>query len=72
MMEMTEELTLLTTKRDKLVERLDAIKQDIGRGLNRDSSEQAVELENAEVLDEIARVTQNELDRLNARIARLQ
>ena len=49
-----------------------AIKKDVGRGLNRDSSEQAVELESAEVLDEIARVTQAEFDRVNEQIARLK
>ncbi len=54
-----EELLL---KRDELHNRLDAIKTDYGRGLNADSEERAQELENADVLAEISRVTIEELE----------
>jgi len=51
----------LLRKRDELQDRLDAIKADYGRGLNADSEERAQELENADVLAEISRVTLEEL-----------
>ena len=37
----------LIAKRDELLNRVESIKKDFRRGLNKDSSEQAVELENA-------------------------
>ena len=40
----------LLRRRDELRERLNAIKRDYGRGLDKDFEEQAIELENAEVL----------------------
>ncbi|NND90088.1 MAG: hypothetical protein HKN42_04430 [Granulosicoccus sp.] len=61
----------LRARRAQLSERLAAIRRDIGRGLDRDSSEQAVELENAEVLEEIARVTQVEIDGIDEQLAKL-
>ena len=62
----------LTAKRDELLNRVETIKKDFRRGLNKDSSEQAVELENAEVLDEIARVSMEELAKVNVAIERLK
>ena len=62
----------LTAKRDELLNRVESIKKDFRRGLNKDSSEQAVELENAEVLDEIARVSMEELAKVNVAIERLK
>ena len=62
----------LTAKRDELLNRVKSIKKDFRRGLNKDSSEQAVELENAEVLDEIARVSMEELAKVNVAIERLK
>jgi len=59
----------LLDKRDELQDRLDRILADIGQGLDPDSSERAVQLENAEVLDEIARVTDEELKKLELQIA---
>ncbi len=58
----------LETRRQELVERLDAIKRDYGRGLDKDFEEQAVQLENAEVLAEIARVTAEELTKVDRAI----
>ena len=54
----------LMEKRRELEERLDKIKADIRGGLNSDFEEQAVELENRDVLLEIARVTEEELARI--------
>jgi len=62
----------LETRRQELIERLDAIKRDYGRGLDKDFEEQAVQLENAEVLAEIARVTADELGEVNRAIAGLR
>jgi RNA polymerase-binding transcription factor DksA len=47
----------LLEKRSELSARLEAIEKDYSRGLDQDSAERAVQLENAEVLNEIARVT---------------
>jgi hypothetical protein len=68
-MSMARTRSELEAKRDELQERLDRIKADYRRGLDRDSQEQALELENREVLDEIYRVTGEELARVNAELA---
>lgn len=67
-----DELQNLLKKRDELRARLAAIRRDYRGGLERDSEEQAVQLENAEVLAEIARVSTEELEKLERRIAVLQ
>lgn len=55
-----------------LKKRLNAINKDYAKGLNSDWEEQAAELENAEVLQEISRVTAEELSKLEAGIERLE
>ena len=62
----------LIAKREELLARLDAIKRDYGKGLEADSSEQAIQLENAEVLEEISRVTSEELAKVTVAIERLE
>ena len=54
----------LLKKSAGLQTRLEAIKADIQSGLSADLSEQAVELENREVLLEIERTTKEELNRI--------
>jgi len=54
----------LLVKRDELIERLTAIEKDYKQGLDADAEERAVQLENAEVLDGIARAAREELDRI--------
>lgn len=61
----------LRQRRDELQQRLDAIKADYQRGLSADSDEQAIELENAEVLAEISRVAATELDRVEQELRQL-
>jgi len=63
---MNEHLTQseLEAKRKVLLERLEKIKKDTAQRLDTDSSERAVELENAEVLNEINRVTREELEKI--------
>lgn len=67
----TDEAELIQ-RRAVLGQRLDAIDVDARRGLSPDSEERAVELENAEVLNEIARVAREELAVIDARIDHLR
>ncbi len=69
---MSEDLAALQEKKQELEERLEKIKADIGRGLSADSEEQAIELENRDVLMEIARVTEEELASVNAKLSELE
>ncbi len=62
----------LEQRRDELSERLQRIKMDYGRGLDRDLEEQAQQLENADVLHEISRVTAEELATIEAAIRRIE
>ena len=64
---MTDKEALLTKKKE-LEERLDKIKRDIGQKLSADSEEQATELENRDVILEIARVTEEQLAAVNAEL----
>ena len=52
----------LIGKRDELLERLERIRDDLNSGLEADSEEQALQLENRDTLLEIARVTEEELE----------
>lgn len=72
MSKQSNEEVLLKQRRDALNSRLDAIRRDIGRGLDPDSGERAVQLENADVLDEIARVAQEELEEIDKKLALLR
>jgi hypothetical protein len=69
-MDMT--LEALTEKRDELMKRLADIRKDLRSGLDADSKEQAIELENLEVLQEIARVAEDDLGRVNQQISALE
>jgi RNA polymerase-binding transcription factor DksA len=70
--ELIERKAELSKRRDELLNRLDAIKKDIGSGLDPDWEEQATQLENAEVLEEISRVTAEELNTVQSGIERLE
>lgn len=69
---MTDEIQQLEARRDELEYRLQAIRRDYGRGLDHDSEEQALQLENMEVLQEISRVAAEELGQVNERLAKLR
>ena len=58
----------LVQRKKQLQERLERIRQDLASGLDRDSEEQAVQLENRDVLLEIARVTEEELEKVDAEL----
>lgn len=61
----------LLAKRDELRERLEAIRRDVRSGLDADAEERAIQLENAEVLDGIAKATAEELARIEQQLATL-
>lgn len=51
----------LLARKKELMKRLEAIRSDLRRGLAADSEEQAVQLENLQVLQEIHRLADEEL-----------
>ncbi|MCF1428309.1 MAG: hypothetical protein LPD71_08265 [Shewanella sp.] len=55
----------LINKRKELVERVEAIRADYRQGLNADSEERALQLENRETLNEIERVCLEEIARID-------
>ena len=59
---MNETKEELLSKKQELQERIDRIKKDIAGGLEADFAEQATQLENRDVLLEIMRVSQEELE----------
>ena len=59
----------LLRKRDDLLTRIDTIKRDLGRGLDADLSEQSIQLENMEVLQELLRVATLELEEVSTQLA---
>jgi hypothetical protein len=67
-----DDQSTLTQQRDQLRERLTAIRRDIGGGLDKNYEEQSIQLENLEVLQEIARVTEQELRAVELRLAELE
>ena len=69
-MSMTEEE--LIEKKEELLKRLTAIRADLGKGLEADSKEQAIQLENLDVLREIARVTEIDLGKITLQLFELK
>lgn len=65
------EKSRLIEKRDELRSRLDAIEKDYRQGLDADSEERAVQLENADVQEAIAKSTSEELQRIEEELANL-
>lgn len=58
----------LLAKRAELLKRLDAIKQDYANELDRDMEEQAIQLENAEVLEALGRQALEQLEVINKKL----
>jgi len=65
------EVEQLTKKRDELRSRLESIEKDYRQGLDSDLEEQAVQLENSEVQEAIAKSTAEELQRIEDKLAKL-
>lgn len=68
----TTEQAQLEQQRDELRARLDTIRSDLRQPLEADSEERAIQLENREVLEGIARATSEELARVEQRLARVR
>ncbi len=62
----------LKEKEQALQSRLDAIYRDYRKGLDADGEERAQQLQNAETLNEIERVTAEELDKVRTAIRTLE
>ena len=67
---MNPETKKLLERKTELEKRLQAIKDDLGRGLEADSKEQAIQLENLDVLKEINRLAELELKQINLALAK--
>lgn len=65
---MTDDQEALLEKKKELEERLGKIKSDLGHALSADFAEQATELENRDVLLEIARVTEEEIESIKRKL----
>ena len=63
--------TELLANKEDLELRLKKIKADLGRGYSADSEERATEMENHDVLLEISRVTEEELESINKKLQQL-
>lgn len=66
---MDEDKEQLLKKRDELCTRLEEIEKDYRQGLDPDSEEQAIQLENAEVLEGIAKSTSEQLEAIEKQLA---
>ncbi|MFP5504700.1 MAG: hypothetical protein ACLGH6_00735 [Gammaproteobacteria bacterium] len=66
--DIADEKARLLAQRDELRARLEAIRRDFRQGLDPDSAERAIELENREVLEGIARAAAEELERVERRL----
>ena len=62
----------LRKERDRLRQKLASIEADYKKGLAPDSEDRAIELENADVLEGIARATAEELERIEENLSQLQ
>ncbi len=69
---MNREIDRLKQRQAELEHRLQSIRNDYRRGLDRDSEEQAVQLENMEVLQEIGRLAERELASVKRQLVDLQ
>lgn len=61
----------LIDKRRELEERVDAVRKDFAGGLDPDLDEQAIQLENAEVLNELLREALSELEEIEQKLRRM-
>jgi len=68
---MSQSREKLMQRKAELQNRLQAIRADLGRGLVADSKEQAIQLENLEVLQEINRLAEVELAQVEKELAAL-
>ncbi|MDH5259006.1 MAG: hypothetical protein OEX07_13410 [Gammaproteobacteria bacterium] len=67
-----DEIASLVKTRDELRQRLADIEKDYKQGLDADAEERAIQLENAEVLEGIAKAASEELQRVEEKLAKLK
>ena len=67
-----EQLDKLKADRAELEHKILSIEAELKKGLNRDKDEQAIQLENYEVLIEILRVSQSEINEINKKIYQIE
>lgn len=67
-----EKLEKLNSEKAKLEHTIESIKADLRQGLDATRSEQAVQLENYEVLMELLRISESELNEINTQIYQLE
>jgi hypothetical protein len=67
-----EKITRLKMERDRLRQKLVSIEADYRKGLSPDSEDRALDLENADVLEGIARATAEELAKIEESLSELQ
>lgn len=70
-MSLEESRESLQRQREELIERIDAIKRDYARGLDRDLEEQAIQLENAEVLEALLKQAYEQLEVIDRKLDRM-
>jgi hypothetical protein len=68
-MEVTKEELL--NKKQELEQRLEKIRKDLASGFSADSEERATEMENTDVILEIARVAEQDLELINKKLQQL-
>ena len=68
-MEVTKEELL--NKKQELEQRLEKIRTDLASGFSADSEERATEMENTDVILEIARVAEQDLELINKKLQQL-
>ena len=69
---MNESKEELLSKRQELQDRIDRIRKDIAGGLEADFAEQATQLENRDVLLEIMRVSEEELETTKRKLSAME
>jgi hypothetical protein len=69
---MKDKIVALESRRAELVDRLKPIQRDLGGGLDKDFEEQAIQLENLEVLQEIYRLAQEEISEIDRQLTALK
>lgn len=61
----------LEKKREQIIERISKIEKDLRSQLNANLEDQAIQLENREVLESLIRVERANLDKINAELKSL-
>lgn len=72
MSEQDKVIDKLHQDKKRLEEKIESIRRDLRQGLDASSDEQSIQLENYEVLMEILKISEDELESVNQKINHLQ